>query len=68
MPIVVPCWNSKFFFLLPKAPMEELGVGVGLEAKEVWVTKELVENCKPLVDKMNRTAGDRGLYKYEIET
>lgn len=54
-------------FAFPQPPLEELGVGVGPDAQEVWVTRRLVEHCTPLVEKMNHTTGDRQKYKYEIE-
>ena len=53
--------------LFSQPPLEELGVGIGPDAKEVWVTQRLVEHCPPLVDKMNHTTGDRSKYKHEIE-
>lgn len=47
--------------------MEALGVGVGPDAKEVWVTEQLLAGCEPLLSKINSSLGDRGRYKYEIE-
>ena len=43
-------------------------MGIGPDATEVWVNHELFANCTPLMTLYNKTLGDRGLYKYEIES
>ena len=34
----------------------------------MWVTHDLFANCTALLKLYNKTRGDRGLYKYEIES
>lgn len=54
--------------LFSQEPWDQLGVGIGPDATEVWVNHELFANCTPLMQLYNKTLGDRGLYKYEIES
>lgn len=49
-------------------PMEALGVGIGPEAEEVWVTEQLFADCSPLMAKFNKTVGKENRYKFELES
>ena len=49
-------------------PMEALGVGIGPDAREVWVTDSLFGGCDPLMVKFNATVGKNNRYKFELES
>eukprot|EP00039_Didymoeca_costata_P011413 m.160069 g.160069 ORF g.160069 m.160069 type:complete len:1577 (-) comp15166_c0_seq2:5-4735(-) len=51
-------------------PMEELGVGVGSDAKEVWVTAKLFSGCDELLKLVNASISkeSRLRYKHQLES
>jgi len=49
-------------------PMAELGVGIGKDAQEVWVTAALFGGCDPLLELYNKTVGKKNRYKFELES
>jgi UDP-N-acetylglucosamine-lysosomal-enzyme len=48
--------------------MVELGVGIGPNAQEVWVTAALFGGCEPLLELYNKTVGKKNRYKFELES
>jgi UDP-N-acetylglucosamine-lysosomal-enzyme len=49
-------------------PMDSLGVGIGPDSSEVWVTLELVQNCTLLTDELKRATGKQHVYRHELES
>lgn len=49
-------------------PMDSLGVGIGPESSEVWVTLALVQNCTLLTDELKRATGKQHVYRHELES
>ena len=47
-------------------PMEQLGVAVGPEAIEVWVTRQLVRQCDELKKLLAKALKDKRRYKFEL--
>eukprot|EP00054_Salpingoeca_dolichothecata_P026884 m.194339 g.194339 ORF g.194339 m.194339 type:complete len:327 (-) comp25794_c0_seq7:31-1011(-) len=48
-------------------PLEPLGVGVGPDSVEVWVTEKLVAGCDPLLNLMRKAMKEKNKYKFELE-
>eukprot|EP00051_Salpingoeca_urceolata_P021146 m.326553 g.326553 ORF g.326553 m.326553 type:complete len:1341 (-) comp19743_c0_seq1:120-4142(-) len=47
-------------------PMYTLGVGVGPDAVEVWVSEQMIASCEPLLKKILEYSGKKKRYKHEI--
>eukprot|EP00053_Salpingoeca_punica_P018525 m.182084 g.182084 ORF g.182084 m.182084 type:complete len:1404 (-) comp17455_c0_seq3:254-4465(-) len=72
IPTSADTWNTFEGILLNcsslQPPLEKLGVGVGPDEVEVWVTEQLVRNCSALLKLVEKMAGTRTKYKHQLET
>lgn len=45
---------------------EEVGVGIGPDAKEVWVTKAFVKNCTDMINALKKAKGKQYVHKSQL--